>query len=383
MKKAYSLREVVEFIPASLHETKNWEIIFYAKDPQSGDLRRKRIRVGGVKNKGERRIWAKQMIYSINKKLNDGWNPFIEAESSRQYYKIEDVINAFLRDKRGLRKDTLRTYQSEIDFLMKFIKEKYQPDMYVVSFDKSKAIQYMEHCWDGRKIGAVRYNNILAVCRVIFNWMIEKQYIKDNPFAILKKKKTGSKTRVMDIDPADRKKIKEYLSKKNRPYFGIMMFAFHSLLRPKEISYIKIGDIDLKKQVVIVRGSVAKNHHTRYAPIPDVMIDLIKELIKEVYVPRKNWYLFSDSSFRPGPKRRDSREIARYWSDLRSTLRLKKEIQFYSLRDSGIIQMIRDGRSPKQVMEAADHSSIEITNKYVKVARKESDRDIINKSSAF
>jgi site-specific recombinase XerD len=383
MKKAYSLREVVDFIPASLHETKNWEIIFYARDPQSGDLRRKRIRVGGIKNKGERRIWAKQMMYSINKKLNDGWNPFIEAESSRQYYKIEDVITAFLRDKRGLRKDTLRTYQSEIDFLMKFIRENYQPDMYVVSFDKSKAIQYMEHCWDSRKIGTVRYNNILAVCRVIFNWMIEKQYIKDNPFAILKKKKTGSKIRVMDIDPADRKKIKEYLSKKNRPYYGIMMFAFHSLLRPKEISYIKIGDIDLKKQVVIVRGSVAKNHHTRYAPIPDVMIDLIKELIKEVYVPRKNWYLFSDSSFRPGPKRRDSREIARYWSDLRSTLRLKKEIQFYSLRDSGIIQMIRDGRSPKQVMEAADHSSIEITNKYVKVARKESDRDIINKSSAF
>ncbi len=383
MKKAYSLREVVDFIPASLHETKNWEIIFYARDPQSGDLRRKRIRVGGIKNKGERRIWAKQMMYSINKKLNDGWNPFIEAESSRQYYKIEDVITAFLRDKRGLRKDTLRTYQSEIDFLMKFIREKYQPDMYVVSFDKSKAIQYMEHCWDSRKIGTVRYNNILAVCRVIFNWMIEKQYIKDNPFAILKKKKTGSKTRVMDIEPADRKKIKEYLSKKNRPYYGIMMFAFHSLLRPKEISYIKIGDIDLKKQVVIVRGSVAKNHHTRYAPIPDVMIDLIKELIKEVYVPRKNWYLFSDSGFRPGPKRRDSREIARYWSDLRSTLRLKKEIQFYSLRDSGIIQMIRDGRSPKQVMEAADHSSIEITNKYVKVARKESDRDIINKSSAF
>ncbi|NQT77642.1 MAG: site-specific integrase [Bacteroidetes bacterium] len=383
MKKAYLLREVVDFIPASLHETKNWEIIFYARDPQSGDLRRKRIRVGGIKNKGERRIWAKQMIFSINKKLNDGWNPFIEAESSRQYYKIEDVITAFLRDKRGLRKDTLRTYQSEIDFLMKFIREKYQPDMYVVSFDKSKAIQYMECCWDSRKIGAVRYNNILAVCRVIFNWMIEKQYIKDNPFAILKKKKTGSKTRVMDIDPADRKKIREYLSRKNRPYYGIMMFAFHSLLRPKEISYIKIGDIDLKKQVVIVRGSVAKNHNTRYAPIPDVMIDLIKELIKEVYVPRKNWYLFSDSGFRPGPKRRDSREIARYWSDLRKTLRLKKEIQFYSLRDSGIIQMIRDGRSPKQVMEAADHSSIEITNKYVKVARKESDRDIINKSSAF
>jgi integrase len=213
--------------------------------------------------------------------------------------------------------------------------------------------------------------------------MIEKQYVKENPFASIKKKKQLPKKMIMYIDKSDRKKIREYLSKTNRPYYGIMMFAFHSLLRPKEISYIKIGDIDLKKQVITVKGSVAKNGNERNAPIPDVMIDLIKELIGEVYVPRKNWYLFSDSGFKPGPKRRDSREIARYWSDLRTTLRLKKEIQFYSLRDSGIIQMLRDGRSPKVVMETADHSSIEMTNNYVKVARKESNRDIINKSSAF
>ncbi|MDF1550435.1 MAG: hypothetical protein P1P88_21610, partial [Bacteroidales bacterium] len=51
----------------------------------------------------------------------------------------------------------------------------------------------------------------------------------------------------------------------------------------------------------------------------------------------------------------------------------------YSLRDSGIIQMLRDGRSPKEVMEAADHSSIEVTNNYVKVARIESNKGIINK----
>jgi hypothetical protein len=45
--------------------------------------------------------------------------------------------------------------------------------------------------------------------------------------------------------------------------------------------------------------------------------------------------------------------------------------------------MIRDGRSPKEVMEAADHSSIEVTNKYIKVARKESNSNILKKSTAF
>ncbi|MDT8394241.1 MAG: site-specific integrase [Bacteroidales bacterium] len=383
MNRNYSLRDVVDYIPASLQEEKEWRIVYYAKDPQTGKLRRKRIRVGKIKSVKERRLWAKKMIYNINCKLHEGWNPFIESENSRQYHCIKEVLEAFLRDKRGLRDDTLRTYFNEVSFLQKFINKKYDENMYAVSFDQQMAVIYMETTWATREIGAVRYNNILAVCRVIFNWMVEKEYIKQNPFDKIKKKKTGSKTRVMDIDKADREKIRDYLQKQNRPYYAIMMFAFHSLLRPKEISYIKIGDIDLEKQVVVVRGSVAKNHNTRYAPIPDVMVDLVRELIEEVTPQRKNWYLFSAYGFRPGPVRRDSREIARYWSVLRKNLRLKKEIQFYSLRDSGIIQMIRDGRSPKEVMEAADHSSIEVTNKYVKVARKESNGNILKKSTAF
>ena len=382
MKNTYSLKEVVDFIPASIQETKNWEVIFYAKDPQTGDLRRKRMRVRKMKSITERRLYAKQIVMDVNRRLSQGWNPFTETDSVRSFHPIFKVFDSFLNDKRDLRPDTLRSYKSEIKFLKSFISKYYGNDIYAVSFDQRKAIEYIDNIWETRKIEAVRYNNILAFCKLIFNWMIEKQYVKENPFSIIQKKKEAQKKRVMDIDPKDRKKIRDYLSKKNRAYYGIMMFAFHSLLRPKEISYIKIRDIDLKKKTVTVDGSIAKNGKTRYAPIPDVMVELVKELKDSVHIPRKNWYLFSDN-FRPGPRQRDPREIARYWSDLRSTLKLKKEVQFYSLRDSGIIQMLRDGRSPKEVMEAADHSSIEVTNNYVKVARKESNKDIINKSSAF
>jgi integrase len=382
MKNTYSLKEVVDYIPASLHETKHWEVIFYAKDPQSGDLRRKRMRVRKMKSITERRLYAKQIVMDVNRRLSQGWNPFMETDSARSFHPILKVFDSFLNDKRDSRPDTLRSYKSEIKFLRNFISETYGDDMYAVSFDRHKAIAYIDHKWESCNIGAVRFNNILAFCKLIFNWMIEKQYIKENPFNEIKKKKEKPKKRIMDIEHKDRKKIREYLSKRNRAYYGIMLFAFHSLLRPKEISHIRIRDIDLKEKTVTVDGSVAKNGKTRYAPIPNVMVDLVKELINEVPNPRKNWYLFS-KDFKPGPYWRDPREIARYWSDLRSTLKLKAEVQFYSLRDSGVIQMLRDGRSPKEVMEAADHSSIEVTNKYVKVARKESNKDIINKSSAF
>lgn len=377
--------KVVDFIPASLHENKSWEVVFYAKDPQSGELKRKRIRVNRGSNIRERRYLAKQMIYKINEKLNNGWNPFIEEEAPRSFHKILEVFDSFMRDKRDLRPDSLRTYKSEINFLKEFVIRFHGSDMYAVTFDKNVANRYMEYAWESRKIGARRYNNIVVTSRIIFNWMVEKGYIMQSPFdsKYIKKKKQPGKMRIMEIEPEDRKKIREYLRKTNRPFYAMMMFAFHSLLRPKEISYIQIKDIDLKKQVVTVKGSVAKNGKTRHATIPDVMKDIIKELIDEMPVKNQNWYLFSNNNFKPGPHRRDSREISRYWSDLRSTLKLKKEVQFYSLRDSGIIQMLKDGRNPKEVMEAADHSSMDVTNNYVKTAMKYTSIDIREKSTAF
>ena len=112
MKHFNSIMKVVDYVPASLHENKVWTIVFWAKDPQSGELKRKRIRVNRIKNLKERRFVAKQMIYTINDKLYKGWNPFIDEESPRQYFKITDALDAFLKDKRSLRKDTLRTYHS-------------------------------------------------------------------------------------------------------------------------------------------------------------------------------------------------------------------------------------------------------------------------------
>jgi len=381
--KRSRIGDIIDYIPATLSESPSrWYIYYYVKHPGSGEFVRKQIRLGRIRRLSDRRIFAQKVIIEINKKLAAGWNPFIEEESPRAFYKLFEALDRFIKDKRNLRYDSLRAYNSEVKLLKEFLEERNQEDIYCSLFDSRLANIYMEHVWNSRSIGATRYNNILAFGVLVFNWMMEKGYVKQNPFSKIRKKKNGSKTRIMDIDQKFRKKIREYLSKKNRPFHVAVMFAFNSLLRPKEISYIRVGDIDLKRQVIHVPGNIAKNHNARYAPIPDVMLPYLKELLDSVHIARKTWYIFS-THFRPGPVHRDPREIDRYWTDLRKTLRLPKELQFYSLRDAGIIQMLRDGRSPKEVMEAADHSSIEVTNKYVKVARKESNVNIIRKSSSF
>ncbi|MCP4178429.1 MAG: hypothetical protein GY756_11740 [bacterium] len=55
----------------------------------------------------------------------------------------------------------------------------------------------------------------------------------------------------------------------------------------------------------------------------------------------------------------------------------------YSLRDTGIIQMLNDGISIEEVAKQADHHSLEITSKYALHANKEASEKIKNRSSKF
>jgi integrase/recombinase XerD len=56
-----------------------------------------------------------------------------------------------------------------------------------------------------------------------------------------------------------------------------------------------------------------------------------------------------------------------------------KEMQFYSLRDTGITQMLRSGVSAGQVRDQAGHSSLEITNLYTRNSNDNKASDDIKK----
>ena len=151
-------------------------------------------------------------------------------------------------------------------------------------------------------------------------------------------KKEKQKKRIM-IDQDTKDRLRTYLEKNNPEYFVICMLAHYTLLRPKEITYLKIKDVDIENQKIFTSGEISKNCKDNYSTIPDVVIDYISKLNINQY--EKEYFLFSDK-FRPGKNKIDPRVIAKYWEKLRREVGMPKEMQFYSLRDSGIVQMIHD-----------------------------------------
>ena len=78
------------------------------------------------------------------------------------------------------------------------------------------------------------------------------------------------------------------------------------------------------------------------------------------------FFVFADrNTYKPGPRQMSPTRIAEKWKEMRDELKLPGNYQFYSLKDSGITEMLESGVPSKLVKELADHSSLEMTEKYM------------------
>lgn len=60
----------------------------------------------------------------------------------------------------------------------------------------------------------------------------------------------------------------------------------------------------------------------------------------------------------------DSKRYRKHWDIMRKDLKLPQEMQLYSLRDTGINNMLKAGIDPLTVMQAADHHDLSMTTRY-------------------
>lgn len=174
---------------------------------------------------------------------------------------------------------------------------------------------------------------------------------------MVKVKRVDSKYR--DIIPQEvRQQIRDYLTEEGEDVFlQCCLMCYRMLIRPKEMLMLKVGDVGT--DTIRIRAEVAKNHNERIVAIPEDM---------------RGWFsclkghgadeLVFAKGYRPGRTAICSRDIGRAWGDMRKALGFSKAYTFYSLKDTGITEMLERGVPPKLVKELADHHSLEMTERY-------------------
>lgn len=364
-----SIFEITAYKPARLHTGKCWYISFHVFDPESERLKIKRVKLNYIGKAGERRRYANELMIRINNNLAQGWNPFIDQESKKGFAKLSFAIDHFKRvhekkyQSQDIRSETYVAYLSYLRNFQAYLEKKRLAEMFVYKLDRSIINDFLEHIYVDLNRTSQTRDNYLAFLRVFSTFLVEKEYSKVRPtdgISNLGKKSRRQKGRIV-LEPKDRERLKKYLEKNNLPYLLACQVLYYCFIRPKEMSYIKIHHLNLERGTIFIPGVTAKNHKDSIVTIPKPLLEFIKSRNIKRY--NENHYLFSDH-FSPGPTRRDEKQFRDYWLKIRKELKFPPEYKFYSLKDTGITDLIGQIGDPRIVRDQARHHSISITDIY-------------------
>lgn len=368
-KKMYFLKPqaYVHYIPPRLTKGKTWYISYYVKNPETGKMKRFRIKLNRFHNLKERMAAARGIMASVGEKLSLGWNPMIDDKAPKAYTSLFHAMDDFLATKgKELEPNSMRSYTSLVKILKDWLKRiGFNEETYASQFAKEHAVRFMADVDSDSRLSPRTYNNYLTFSHCLFEWMLSHGYVSANPFnGLHKKPKRLTKKNRRLIKDSELDAIFGFLKENNPEYLAICLLCYGCFIRPKEIALLKCEDIDLKRQVVHIKASIAKNDNDSFRTIPDELMPSLQRLDYS----NPTWYLFGDHSmfdFTPGPKLVCSRKFAKYWDYIRKECDLPMEVQFYSLKDTGITNMLNSGVPINQVQKQADHSSVAVTAIYV------------------
>ena len=356
----------VDYKPAVLQKGQNdqWRIVFFAKVPAQNEFKRFRKRVPPLSPTREREKYAKKMIAAINQKLDNGWSPFYE-DTNVKYKSVEYCAELFLKmqqrevEEGVKRTDTLRSYKSFLDLFLKYLKDKKLMLKFVIEIDTYIIQNYLDFLFFEKRNSARTYNNHLKFLNTFFLWCKAKSFINVNPAESIKPKAKLQKKREVLGDEV-KAKVRT-LHDTNFHYYVLCMLTYYCFIRRTELTKLKVGDVYLHGGYIVIDGENSKNRKTESVTIPDVFLpDLALHLSKAKNID----YLFSANKFKAGTTPITPKKISDEWAKFRKLHKFDSKYQFYSLKDTGITDLLNGGIPAIKVRDQARHYDLKITESY-------------------
>lgn len=372
--QSHRARLFYDFIPAELKQTQSddWRVVFYCKIPGKEKLKRFRRRVPKLKCRTDRRKLAKQMCLRINADLQAGWSPFYEEMPKNNFQPFVKVLEQYLNqaDRKFqdgiIRKDSFRAYTSYINNIKAYLKHENKMNMIAAEFDRTFVIDFLDHIYFERKRTARTANNYLSFLSQLAVFMVDRNLIPVNPAEKIGKRKETKKKR-KPLPEWLRRDIIEYWKERNPAYLTLCMLTYFCFIRRTELTKLRVKFVNLSSATIFIPGDASKNGIDGTVTIPKALRSMLANHLKDA---KADQYLFSADEFKPGYSALQPKNISDEWAKMRKRLKVDSKYQFYSLKDTGITNLLLLGVAAKKVRDQARHHDIRITEAYV--ARNES-----------
>lgn len=370
----------VDYKPAEIRIGKQWLIVYYAKNPITKELERFRVTIPKIESATERKKHAKKIVVAINAKLESGWLPWYSESAANQFKTYEHCYKKFIAQtaaevaKGSKRADTLRSYTSHFSMITKYLLEQNAKLNLIVEFNHAFVVNYLDWIYYDRGNSARTHNNHLLFIGTFVNYCISRGYLKENFTTGISRKTESEKVR--QVLTNDIKSKLRKLQEKDRGYFVLCMVTYYCFIRRTELTKLKVSDVNLNKSFIMLDAKISKNRKTEAVTIPNELLVLLADHLKSA---NNNDYVFSDD-FKPGTKIVAPKKISDRWEKFRKANSIPAIYQFYSLKDTGITDLLKAGIPAIKVRDQARHHDLKITEKYT--ARNQ-DCDNVVKNSNF
>ncbi|CAB4139094.1 XerC Integrase [uncultured Caudovirales phage] len=353
-------------------------IEYYVLDPKTNQLVRKKHKLKRIiKQQGKKaeRI-AADLCAQFNAKLTAGWNPHLEHRGRNHRATWHEAITFYSRHIAALSAESHRTYNSHIRMFGQWLRTTGRLASPISLLRKSDAMEFMQYRLNRYQISARTYNNNCRTLNSIFNYLMEYQYVSTNPFTGIKPMPQREKIRKVIPSPWIHRIITWFEA--HVPAMAIVVrMIYYTGMRPTELTRMQRSNLLLDEAIILLRPDQSKNKKSEPVTIPPALLHILRQHFAEL---PQNYFLFSSpGQFLPGTRQINARKFDKAWTRMRRALNAPQEYQLYSMKDTGIVDFLSENIDPHAVMHQFRHSSLDVTSKYLPLAKPTANPQILVK----
>lgn len=285
---------------------------------------------------------------AIQKLLNEG----VTLQETQPIPHYQEIYNSLQSRQLLYKKDTLREYRSKAKQFCEWNNQQLH------RVTPATVRDYMIHLREAKKLKNATINDHISCLRQTFRYLIEDKIVVFNPFkdaARLKKHSVG-------FDYFTAKQSAKILEAINSPVLLLACYIqFYCFVRPKEMRYLLVGDIDTDKAKMLIRGEDAKNQRTHIIPIPQPLNEVLKDLKLGQYKHNQPLFFALKNTDKIGVNYFSSQHQAIISQLGFNTARYK----FYSWKHTGAVAFIKAGGTMKELQLRMRHKHIKTTDGYL------------------
>jgi len=224
------------------------------------------------------------------------------------------------------------------------------------------AQNYVDYMTSVKKYSPTTTLNHISTLHLIFNHMVKREYLSENPFQnVDKPKKVESKQNIAYTND-EIQLIKNEAIISNPQLWNILQVIYYTYLRPVEITRLKIEHILLDKKKIFVPGEISKNKKSSFLEIPSHLISVFEDLKNYP----KHFYVFGKNG-EPSEKKIGNNWMGRKHSEILEKVGItEKGKTLYSWKHTGVVEAYKNGIDIKSIQLQCRHHSIQQTDTYLK-----------------